>query len=392
MNVPAACSLLLSLSGPVLSRTKFILGCLKYTLNQYIEKGERMKRIYNIILMVSILALSVIASASTLKIASAKTHSGPYFTIDPLKTTIGPMPAVGQNFTVAVKLLNVTSDNAPIGISGIEIHVTWNHTLIEPLSFESHVGNSVDGVLLGPSILPGISPGWYLDDTNAHPIISAPYTNATFFNYAAASSSGPWWSNMTTSGIIVYLTFKVDQQPMPYANSTIHLEDSLAYLVDAASGQVPHSADDGTLLVTNPLTTDETVIFAGVGNFTVSITSDTTLNITAPPTFSNTTGVPLLRFNVTSPDGFCNVTIPYNFMSGNFSVTVDGNTMTPTVLSGSVASYVWFNFTAGDHAIVITSQYYIPEFATTSLLLFLMITTMVGTIVATSLRKRKFHR
>jgi hypothetical protein len=352
-----------------------------------------MKRIYNIILMVSILTLSVIASASTLKIASAKTHAGPYYTIDPLKTIIGPMPAVGQNFTVAVKLLNVTDDNAPPGVQGVELHITWNNSLIEPLSFDSHIGNSVDGVLLGPSILPGISPGFYKDDTNAHPITSPPYTNATFFNYAAASSSGPWWSNMTTSGIVVFLTFKVDSQPLPYANSTIHFEDSLAYLVDAASGQVPHDAEDGTLLVTNPLTTQETVTFTGVGNYTVSITSDTTLNITAPPTFSNTTGVPLLRFNVTSPDGFCNVTIPYNFMWDNFSVTVDGNTMNTTVVQDSMKnSYVWFNFTAGDHAIVLTSLHYVPEFATTSLMLFLMITTIVGTIAATSLRKRKFNR
>lgn len=355
-----------------------------------------MKRIYNIMLMVSILTLSVIASASTLKIASATTHAGPYYTIDPLKTIIGPMPAVGHNFTVAVKLLNVTGDNAPPGVQGVEIHVTWNNSIIEPLSFESHVGNSVDGVLLGPSILAGISPGFYKTDTNAFPVTSPPYTNATFFNYAVASSSGPWWSNMTTSGIIAFLTFKVDSQPLPYANTTLDIQDQLPFLVDATGGSVAHDAEDGTLLITNTMTTNETVTFAGVGNYDLSIASDTTLNITAPPTFSNTTGAPLLSFNVTSPDGFCNVTVPYNFMWGTWTVKVDDtplaspNVAVTTDTTGN--SYVWFNFTAGDHAIVLTSTQYVPEFATTSLMLFFMIITIVGTIAATNLRKRKFHR
>lgn len=355
-----------------------------------------MKRIYNIILMVSILTLSVIASASTVKIASATTHAGPYFTIDPLKTIIGPLPAVGQNFTVAVKLLNVTGDNAAFGVQGVELHVTWNNSLIEPLSFDSHLGNSVDGVLLGPSILPGISPGFYKDNTNSFPVTSPPYTNATYFNLAAASSSGPWWSNLTTSGIIALLTFKVKSQPLPYANSTIDIKDAPEYLLDGTPANVPHDAEDGTLLITNPLTTQETVTFTGVGSYIVSITSDTTLNITAPPTFSNTTGAPLLSFNVTSPDGFCNVTIPYNFMWGDWNVTVDDILLAPpnfTVTNDTTGnSYVWFNFTAGDHAIVLMSTNYVPEFATTSLMLFLMITTIIGTIAATSLRKRKLHR
>jgi hypothetical protein len=354
-----------------------------------------MKRIYNMILMISILTLGVIASASTVKIASAQGHAGPYFAIEPSQTIIGPEPAVGENFTVEVKLLNITADNAAAGISGIEIHVTWNNSLIEPISFSNHVGLA-DGVLAGPSILYGISAGFYKDDTNLFPVSAPPYTNATYFNLAAASSSGPWWSNSTTSGTIAEITFKVNSQPLPYANSTIHFNDLLSYLVDAAPlpSSVPHDADDGILLIKNAVTTNETVTFAGVGNYSVSIFSDST--ITAPPTFSNSTGTPVLTFNVTSPDGFCNVTVPYNFMWGTWTVKVDDtplaspNVAVTTDTTGN--SYVWFNFTAGDHAITLTSQYYVPEFATTSLMLFLMATTIVGTAVATSFRRRKFHR
>jgi hypothetical protein len=83
-------------------------------------------------------------------------------------------------------------------------------------------------------------------------------------------------------------------------------------------------------------------------------------------------------------------------MWGKWNVTVDDillaspNVAITNDTTGN--SYVWFNFTAGDHAIVLISQYYVPEFATTSLMLFLMITTIIGTIAATSLRKRKLHR
>jgi hypothetical protein len=353
-----------------------------------------MKRIDNILLLISILTLTVIASASTFRIASAQGHAGPYYTVESATNSstikMGPSSAVGQTFTVAIKLYNVTTSNVAAGVSGIEVHLTWNKTLIEPVSSVNKIGLS-GGVLMGPSILYGINPGFYDDAGNA--ITSAPYTNATHFNVAAASTSGAWWGD---GAEVAEVTFKVDLQPQPFGTCPLALDFS--DLADMSAQSVAHDQVDATYTILTTSTTSETVTFQNV-TYPVSIASDSIITAPANLGFENQTGDGAsLTFNVTSPDGFCNVTVPNNFMwsipTNNWTITIDNSApLSQMITYDSANAYIWFNWsTAGNHVIKLMSTNYVPEFATMSLMLFLMSTTLIVTAAATGLKRRKLHR
>jgi hypothetical protein len=346
------------------------------------KNGERMKRMYNIMLLVSILTLSVIASASMVKIASAQGHPGPYYTVELLPAKIGP--AAGQTFNVTVKLYNVTHANSPAGAYGVEIRMTWNTTLVEPVSFTSKLGAS-DGVLTGPSIIAAVPAGFYNNaDT---PISAPPYTSAVSYRVAAASTSGAWWGD---NAIVAQMTFKVDLQPQPFATCPVEL--AFTDLVDATATTITHEAENATLTMLTMNTANETVTAFGV-NYTVSIASDSMITAPANLGWGNTSTYAYFDFNVTSIDGFCNATVPKNFMSGTWKVLVDNaqiSTPNVTTTNDSTNTYVWFNFSAGPHVIEIQSTIWVPEFTTTTLMLFLMASTLIVTAVAASIRKKKF--
>ncbi|MGD0979067.1 MAG: hypothetical protein ABR962_08005 [Candidatus Bathyarchaeia archaeon] len=349
-----------------------------------------MKRIDNILLLISILTLTVIASASTLKTASAQGYAGPYYTVESATNSstivMGPTSAVGQTFTATIKLYNVTTSDVAIGVSGIEVHLTWNKTLIEPVSFVNKIGLS-GGVLTGPSILYGISPGFYDDAGNV--IATAPYTNATHFNVAAASTSGAWWGN---GAELAEITFKVDLQPQPFGTCPLALDFS--DLADMNAASIAHDQVNATYTILTTSTTPETITFQGV-TYPVSIASDSQITAPANMGFQNyTNDGASLTFNVTSLDGFCNVTVPQNFMSGNWNITVDNLAPQSSQINyDSANSYLWFNWsTTGNHVIMLTSSNVVPEFAATSLMLFLVATTLIVTTAATGLKRRKLHR
>jgi len=111
-----------------------------------------------------------------------------------------PTIAPGSTFTITVKLYNVTAQNVPAGVQGVEVHLTWNNTLIEPTSFTNMIGQT--GGVLNPSILYGIDPGFY--DEAGNKITNPPYTNAKYYKVAAASTGSPWWGD----GVIATITFK----------------------------------------------------------------------------------------------------------------------------------------------------------------------------------------
>jgi len=348
-----------------------------------------MKRTYNIMLLISILAFAIIASASTAKIASAQGYPGPYYTVESSTNSseiiMGPSPAVGQTFVATIKLHNVTNTNVPTGVSGIEVHLTWNNTLIEPVSFVNKIGLS-GGVLTGPSILYGINPGFL--DAAGNVISASPYTNATHFEVAGASTSGGWWGD---GAEVAEITFKVDLQPVPFGTCPLALDFS--DLADTNAASVAHDQVNATYTILSP--TSETVTFQGV-NYAVSIVSDSIVTAPANLGFQNyTNDGASLTFNVSSPDGYCNVTVPNNFMwsipVNNWTVTVDDAAPPSQIITGdSSNTYVWFNFTAGPHVIMLKSTNVVPEFEATGLVLSLMATTLVIAAAATSLRRRKF--
>jgi len=213
-----------------------------------------MKRIDKILVLISILTIAVIASASTLKTASAQGHAGPYYTVESATnsstTVMGPAPAVGQTFMEAIKLYNVTTSDVTAGIAGVEVHLTWNNSLIEPVNFTSQLGLS-GGALVGPGILYTLE-GFY--DTAGNTIATAPYTNATHFQLAAASSSGAWWGD---GAVVAMIAFKVDLQPQPFGTCPLALDFS--DLVDTGGSSVAHDVVNATYTILTPTT--ETVAF-----------------------------------------------------------------------------------------------------------------------------------
>ena len=349
-----------------------------------------MKRIYNIMLLISILTLAMFASASTIKKASAL--SIPTFVVEPSKTIMGPSSAINQTFTVSLKLDNVTTANVPPGLAGVEVHLTWNNSLIEPVSFVSEVGLT-GGVFDGMTVIYGINAGLYYDNgTKAN---APPYTNTTHYEVAGASTSGtPWWGD---DAKIAEITFKVIQQPQPVAICPLNID--FTDLADYNTNPVTAASQNATLVILTTSTTSETINFQGIGNYTITIASDS--NITAPQNmnFQNyTNDGASFGFNVTTYDGFCNVTVPNNFMwsipTDNWTVTVDGSSVTTpnlAITSDASNTYVWINFTSGTHSVMFTSTNVVPEFTATNLTLLLLASTLIVAATATSLRKRKPH-
>jgi hypothetical protein len=350
-----------------------------------------MKRIHSIMLLISILAIAVFATALTLKTTSAQGFPGAYYTIENVadntsSITMGPSPAVGQQFTVAIKLYNATTANVGVGVGGVEVHITWNNTLIEPVSFVDKLGKT-GGVLTGPGIIDAIQPGFF--DSGGNAIATAPYSNATFYEVAAASTTGPWWGD---GAEIAEITFKVDLQPQPWGTCPIGF--AFADLDDVNSAPVTHHEVNATYTITTTTTTSETVTYNTV-NYPVSIASDSI--ITAPTNLgfvNNTDGSGTITFNVTSPDGYFNATVPNDFMWGTWTVQVDGAaSQIPVVTTDSANAYVWFNWTgAGNHVILLRSSNAVPEFGSPILMLFLTATALIATATAISFKRRKLHR
>lgn len=104
----------------------------------------------------------------------------------------------GSTFIINVNLYNATTGNVPAGVGGVEVQLSWNTSLIQPLSFVNRITTS-GGVLEGQSVIYGLAAGFY--NSSGSWINSPPYTNATSYKVAAASTSGPWWGNGTIATI-----------------------------------------------------------------------------------------------------------------------------------------------------------------------------------------------
>lgn len=159
-------------------------------------------------------------------------HSGPYIKVEPENVTMGPEPAIDQTFTIAIKLYNVTAENVPNGLMGVEIHFTWDSTLIQPVNFTNKIGAS--GGVLNPTIIYGITPGFYNQTPPGH--VSVPPEKAKYYLVAAASTGDAWWGN----GTIVEITFKVISQEWWYQSKSCLLELKFTDLCDTVSEPVAH--------------------------------------------------------------------------------------------------------------------------------------------------------
>jgi hypothetical protein len=181
-------------------------------------------------MILALLSILVLSSAFVLP-GKAFPADKPAIVVEPTNLQ-NPSLVPGSTFLINVSLYNATISNVPNGIAGVEIHLSWNNSVIQPLSFVNKITAS-DGVIAGASVLYGISPGFF-DNSNIR-INSPPYTNATNYKVAAGSTTGPWWGN----GIIVTINFTV----VAVGRSDLSLV--FTDLTDALANEVDHYVQNG---------------------------------------------------------------------------------------------------------------------------------------------------
>jgi hypothetical protein len=301
----------------------------------------------------------------------------PAIMIVPSVVTEGPEAAINETFTIAAKIYNVTVDGLPppYGIYGIEVHLTWNDTLIKPVSYQQHVGDTTVGVL--------------------NPPLFFIYDNLTDNGYNVSATSLPPalpWNG--TDKTIFEITFRVVLQkvePFPDISSLFHINYSAIAMApdDSIMGQeIPLTTEDGAYqLVSFPQVNVYTVTYMG-NTYQVTTEADSIIFNQSNLDFNDV--LKSISFNVTTSDGFVNVTIPNNLMWGTFTVNVDGADLSApnmTTSSNSTHTSIWFNFTQGFHVVTISSTGAIPEFS--GLTFYILMATIAIVVVGTKKIIRK---
>jgi hypothetical protein len=261
-----------------------------------------------------------------------------------------PTITPNSTFTITVKLYNVTARNVPAGVAGVEVHLTWNNTLIEPVSFTNMIGQT--GGVLNPSILYGIDPGFY--DESGNKITSPPYTNAKYYKVAAASTGNPWYG---TEGIIATITFKVIKKPLisEGAFKSI-LEISFSDLVDSNAYPIDHERRDGFFKIL-PSQASFNIRIMG-RNYTITLESDGV--ISANERLDLDVSEKKIGFNVTVMDGYFNITIPKALMNAapsDWLVYLNQTQVTESIVENATHTSIYVELGIGFYMVTIKSTW-----------------------------------
>jgi hypothetical protein len=297
----------------------------------------------------------------------------PVIKVDPPIVSMGPEAALNKTFTVAVKLLNVTSTGLPPpnGIYGIEVWLEWNDTLIKPVSYKNYVGNETVGVL--------------------NPPVFFVYDNLTDSSYTVAATSLPPADPWSGDGTIVEITFQVvfqKVQPYPDLSCAINITFSDVQMLPddkLFAVFVPHITESGGYEIHQFPSVNYYTVTVGGQNFVVTIESDSI--IYAPNNLGIELDAKTITFNVTTADGYCNVTIPKSFMTGPWTVYIDGSSTTFNSVETDTNTYLWFEFPEGYHVVIIKATWLVPEYSDIPLLMMLLILS-VATVIFVAVRKR----
>jgi hypothetical protein len=234
--------------------------------------------------------------------------------------------ATGQQFTVAVKIVDVTN------LYGFDMVLQWNTTFLAYVSHSTRVPKDTysDGVLWNP-VYP------VEDQVNA--------TTGTYWIAFACIWPAPTFNG---SGTVFTITFQIIYQPVqpqPDANVTLHLYSSTSSSPDLSNniGQpILHSTQDGTVMlyalsggshdvaVTN-LTSAKTTIGQGYcGNLTVTVqnqgNSPENFNVTV---YANTTSI-VTQTIILSSGNSKTITFTWNttgFARGNYTMKAVADTV-----------------------------------------------------------------
>jgi hypothetical protein len=338
-----------------------------------------------IITLVSVLIfLSAITVFSNFARPVYAEEPGPYYKVEPSTVQLGPESAINDTFTVSIGLYNITDANVPNGVLGIEVHFTWNDSLVQPVSFTNMIGQS--GGVLNPSILYGINPGFYNATPPNH--YSVPPEEAKYYLVAASSMGDPWWGN----GTIVQITFKVLYKPT-LSEGAIKANFTLVFtdLVDAEAATVDHRREDALYKILPSPGVFEVIWESAT--YEVIIESDSI--ISAPENLALNVTSKTISFNVTTSDGYCNVTIPKTLMNSgtleDWNVTLNGEVTTNALLTeNDTHTFIYIPLEQNATlAITIQSTWIVPEFSSTTLVFALCMLSIPTLLMAKKLRHKK---
>lgn len=174
-----------------------------------------------------ILFVSMLISSFSVGIQPATAESTPVIKVDPSPIEYY-LNAVGQEFTVAVKIDNVTK------LYGFDIRLRWNTTVLEYVSYSVHVPRNtyLDGVLWNPVLQ-------LVDEVNE--------STGTYWIAYSSMAPAPSFSG---SGTVFTMTFRVKyhpRQPEPTANVALELYSTDLASVDATP--IVHTVQNGLVIL-----------------------------------------------------------------------------------------------------------------------------------------------
>ena len=223
--------------------------------------------------------------------------------------------ATGQQFTVAVKIVDVTN------LYGFDIKFRWNTTFLDYVSHSVRVPNDTypDGVLWNPVIS-------VMNEVNT--------TAGTYWIVYTSRWPAPSFNGTGTVFTMTFSVIRHPVQPEPDANITLELYSTDLSAPDAQP--IPHTTQNGTVMlyalsvrhdiaVTNVKSLKTIVSQGFTCNVTVAVTNQgditETFNVTA---YANATAI-ATSINITLLSGNpTNITFTWNttgFAYGNYTVS-----------------------------------------------------------------------
>jgi hypothetical protein len=71
-------------------------------------------------------------------------------------------------------------------------------------------------------------------------------------------------------------------------------------------------------------------------------------------------------------------------------VVDDVPTLDKVIAEDLTYAYIWFNFTAGEHVILLQSEFAVPEFTGPQMILLLLVATAMVVVATAKISKKKF--
>nr|MDO8135376.1 dockerin type I domain-containing protein [Candidatus Njordarchaeum guaymaensis] len=183
-----------------------------------------MRRSISIVLVTFLVSVSILSARVDIEPAGA---SSTIIKVDPALTEYAEN-AVGEEFTIAVKIADVTN------LYGFDIRLGWNTSFLEHVSHSAHVPKNAyaDGVLWEP----------FLEVKNEVNLTDGTYWVAFSSLHPAPSFNG--------SGTAFTITFRVIYHPVePEPTANIQLDLYSTDLVDKGANKITHTPQHGTVVL-----------------------------------------------------------------------------------------------------------------------------------------------